>query len=73
MMQDDLKRQPSRVDGRAKVTGKATYIAEFRFPNLAYGYLVQSTIARGTVRDIDTAEAEKQPGVVKILTHKNAP
>lgn len=73
MMQDDLKRQPSRVDGRAKVTGKATYIAEFRFPDLAYGYLVQSTIARGTVRDIDTAEAEKQPGVVKILTHKNAP
>ena len=73
MMQDDLKRQPSRVDGRAKVTGKATYIAEFRFPDLAYGYLVQSTIARGTIRDIDTAEAEKQPGVVKILTHKNAP
>lgn len=71
MMQDDLKRQPSRVDGRAKVTGKATYIAEFRFPELAYGYLVQSTIARGTVRDIETAEAEKQPGVVKILTHKN--
>lgn len=73
MMTDDLKNQPSRVDGRAKVTGKATYIAEFRFPDLAYGYLVQSTIARGKIREIDTAEAEKQPGVVRILTHKNAP
>ncbi|HRJ90545.1 MAG TPA: xanthine dehydrogenase family protein molybdopterin-binding subunit [Pyrinomonadaceae bacterium] len=72
-MTDDLKNQPSRVDGRAKVTGKATYIAEFRFPDLAYGYLVQSTIARGKIREIDTAEAEKQPGVVRILTHKNAP
>lgn len=73
MMTGDLKNQPSRVDGRAKVTGKATYIAEFRFPDLAYGYLVQSTIARGKIREIDTAEAEKQPGVVRILTHKNAP
>ncbi|MDM7922611.1 MAG: molybdopterin-dependent oxidoreductase, partial [Pyrinomonadaceae bacterium] len=73
MMNDDLKNQPSRVDGRAKVTGKATYIAEFRFPNLAYAYLVPATIARGEVRDIDTAEAEKQPGVIRIFTHKNAP
>lgn len=73
MMQDDLRRQPSRVDGRAKVTGKATYIAEFRFPNMAYGYLVQSTIAKGKIRDIETAEAEKQPGVIKVLSHKNLP
>ncbi|MGD9590547.1 MAG: xanthine dehydrogenase family protein molybdopterin-binding subunit [Pyrinomonadaceae bacterium] len=62
---------PSRVDGRAKVTGKATYVAEHRFPNMAYGYLVQSTIAKGRIVEIDATEAEKQPGVVKVLSHLN--
>ena len=62
---------PSRVDGRAKVTGTAKYIAEFSFPRMVHGYLVQSTIAKGKIRDIDVADAEKQPGVVKVLSHKN--
>ncbi len=73
MMDDDLKNQPSRVDGRAKVTGTAKYIAEHRFPNMAYGYLVQSTIAKGKITKIDTSEAEKQPGVIKVLSHQNVP
>jgi xanthine dehydrogenase YagR molybdenum-binding subunit len=73
MMQDDLRQQPSRVDGRAKVTGMAKYVAEHSFPNMAYGYLVMSTIAKGKIRDIDAAEAEKQPGVIKVLSHKNLP
>ena len=68
---DELKKQPSRIDGRAKVMGKATYIAEFRFPDLAYGYLVHSTIAKGKITEIDSSAAEKEPGVVKVLTHKN--
>lgn len=73
MMDDDLKNQPSRVDGRAKVTGTAKFVAEHRFPNMAYSYLVQSTIAKGKIRDIDSSEAEKQPGVIAVLSHKNAP
>ena len=73
MFDDDLKNQPSRVDGRAKVTGAAKYIAEHKFAGLTYGYLVQSTVARGKIRDIDSTEAEKQPGVIKVISHKNAP
>ncbi|MBK6725284.1 MAG: xanthine dehydrogenase family protein molybdopterin-binding subunit [Acidobacteria bacterium] len=73
MIDDDLKNQPSRVDGRAKVTGAAKYIAEHKFPGLTYGYLVQSTIARGKILDIDSTEAEKKPGVIKVISHKNAP
>jgi xanthine dehydrogenase YagR molybdenum-binding subunit len=72
-MTDDIKNSPNRVDGIAKVTGKAKYIAEFKFPNLAYGFFVQSTIAKGKITSIDTVEAEKQLGVVKIFTHLNAP
>ena len=32
-----------RVDGRAKVTGTATYSGEYNFPNLCYGVLAGST------------------------------
>jgi|CXWL01.1.fsa_nt_gi xanthine dehydrogenase YagR molybdenum-binding subunit len=73
MIDDDLKGQPSRVDGRAKATGAAKYIAEHRFPGMTYGYLVQSIIAKGKILDIDSTEAEKQPGVIKVISHKNAP
>jgi xanthine dehydrogenase YagR molybdenum-binding subunit len=72
-MADDVKNAPNRVDGVAKVTGKAKFIAEFKFANLAYGYLVQSTIAKGKITSIDTTQAEKQSGVIKIFTHLNTP
>lgn len=72
-MADDVKNAPNRVDGVLKVTGKAKYIAEWNFPRLAHGYLVHSTIAKGKIKAIDTSEAEKQPGVIKVLTHLNTP
>lgn len=62
-----------RVDGRLKVTGAATYAHEFQLPGAAQAVLVGSTIARGTLKELDTAEAEKAPGVLKVLTHLNAP
>jgi xanthine dehydrogenase YagR molybdenum-binding subunit len=62
-----------RADGRLKVTGKATYAAEYPADGLVHAVLVQSTVARGRIAEIDTAAAEKLPGVVTILTHKNAP
>ena len=63
----------TRVDGRLKVTGAATYAAEFQRPNLAYGALIQSAIANGRVVKIDTSAAKSAPGVVGILTRENAP
>lgn len=63
----------SRVDGRQKVTGSATYAAEFNVQNQAIGAIVRSTVARGRVRTIDCAAAERAPGVVAVLTHLNAP
>ncbi len=63
----------SRVDGRQKVTGSATYAAEFDAPGQAHAAVVRSTIAKGRVASIDTALAEKAPGVLAVLTHRNAP
>ena len=63
----------SRKDGRAKVTGTATYGAEHQIPNLVYGYLVTATIAKGNIRRIDTTKAEASLGVVAVFTHENPP
>src|SRR5262245_18815237 len=63
----------NRVDGRAKVTGSAKYAAEHNVPNLAYGVVVSSAVARGRITRIDTADAIKLPGVLQVLTHENAP
>jgi len=57
-----------RVDGRLKVTGGARYSADMPVDNVAYGFLIASTIGSGRIKQIDTAEAEKVPGVLAILT-----
>jgi len=62
-----------RVDGRLKVTGRATYAAEFARPKLTYGALIQSTIANGHIVKIDLSAAKSAPGVIGILTRENAP
>src|SRR6266850_5928027 len=66
-----IGKEMSRVDGLAKVTGKAKYAVEFQVPNVAYAFIVQSTIAKGTITTIDTTEAAKQMGVIRIITHQN--
>lgn len=62
----------NRIDGRLKVTGKAKYASEFPVKDVAFAYGLNSTVASGKIVTIDTAEAEKQPGVLNIITYKNA-
>jgi CO/xanthine dehydrogenase Mo-binding subunit len=62
-----------RVDGPLKVTGAAPYPSDFALPDLTHAVLVQSTIAAGTIRAIDAAQAEAAPGVLAVLTHENVP
>jgi xanthine dehydrogenase YagR molybdenum-binding subunit len=68
-----IGKEMSRVDGVAKVTGKAKYAAEFKVPNLAYGFIVLGDVAKGTIKSIDTKQAESAPGVIRVFTHLNAP
>jgi CO/xanthine dehydrogenase Mo-binding subunit len=62
-----------RVDGPAKVTGSARYPADFGYADLAHAVIVQSAIAAGQIRTIGTAAAEAAPGVLAVITHRNAP
>ncbi|MEL7242462.1 MAG: xanthine dehydrogenase family protein molybdopterin-binding subunit [Cyanobacteria bacterium J06573_2] len=72
-MVDTIGKPLNRVDGSLKVTGGAQYSAEFSQENLAYAVGIPSTIARGKIKSIDTSAAESLPGVIKVITHKNAP
>lgn len=63
----------SRVDGRAKVTGAATYAGEFRPDGLAHAAVVTSSIPAGRIRALFTDAAEAAPGVVLVASHHNAP
>ncbi len=60
-----------RIEGRAKVTGRALYAADEAVANPAFACLVTSTIARGTIRGFDLADARAVPGVLDIMTHEN--
>ncbi|MFZ0057690.1 MAG: xanthine dehydrogenase family protein molybdopterin-binding subunit [Pseudolabrys sp.] len=62
-----------RVDGRAKVTGSAQYAGEFTAPDLVYGSVVTSTIAKGRIARIDASQALAVEGVLDVLTHENRP
>ena len=52
----------NRVDGPATVTGAAKYAADFEAPNLAYGYVVSSAVARGRIAVVETTAAEAVRG-----------
>ena len=63
-----------RVDGRQKVTGGARYAYEFeQGPTTAYGFVVEASIGKGRIKSIDTGPAERAPGVILVLTYRNAP
>lgn len=67
--------QPAdRIDGVLKVTGRAPYGYEHKLERApAFGYILGAGIARGRIAEIDTGEAESAPGVILVMTHRNAP
>jgi len=70
-MANSIGQPISRVDGKLKVQGRATYAYEHKIPHVAYGVLITSTIAKGRIMSMDTHAAERHPGVIAIMTPKN--
>ncbi len=63
-----------RIDGALKVTGRARYAYEHRLDRAAaFGYILGASIAKGRILEIDTGDAERAPGVILVMTHRNAP
>ena len=63
----------SRIDGPAKVTGQARYAAEHSAPDMVYGVVVNSTIAKGRITALHLDEARAVSGVLDILSHLHRP
>ena len=53
----ELGRPTPRVDGLAKVTGTARYVADQTIPGMISGRLVHSTRSHARILGIDTAAA----------------
>ncbi|MHC4942518.1 MAG: xanthine dehydrogenase family protein molybdopterin-binding subunit [Planctomycetota bacterium] len=62
-----------RIDGYDKVSGSAVYTSDVILPNMAHARTLRSPHAHARIKRIDTAEAEKIPGVLAILSSANAP
>lgn len=62
-----------RVDAYEKATGRAKYMDDLCDRSALIVKILHSTIAHGYVKTMDTSEAEKVHGVVKILTCFDAP
>jgi xanthine dehydrogenase molybdenum-binding subunit len=62
----------ARVDGYDKVTGRAKYTDDLIDKALIIK-IVHSTIAHGMVTKIDTSEAEKVEGVIRVVTCFDGP
>ncbi|WP_419757572.1 xanthine dehydrogenase family protein molybdopterin-binding subunit [Acidisoma sp.] len=61
----------TRIDGAAKVTGRAIYPSDESVPHAANAYLITSSVARGRVVGFDLSETRAVPGFLDFLSHEN--
>ena len=63
-----------RIDGPRKTTGTARYAYERQdaAPNAAYGQVVGAAIAKGEIATMDIRAARAAPGVLAVVTARNA-
>ncbi len=66
--QDIIGKPIDRIDGPRKVSGKATYAAEYALDNVAYGFLVRATVGSGKIKTLDAERAKAMPGVIDVIT-----
>ncbi len=62
-----------RKDVLAKVTGRAVYANDIELPQMVYAKVVRSTVPNGIIRSIDSKEASRMPGVIRIITAEDIP
>ena len=65
------KRQ-TKLDAPLKATGRSQFTDDVVLPGMLHGKIVRSNIPRGKILNIDTSKAEKLPGVMAVITHKDS-
>ena len=62
-----------RIDVRDKVLGTGKYTDDIELPGMLYGSAVRAAHPRARVLAIDTTEAERVPGIVRVVTAADIP
>lgn len=62
-----------KLEGLAKVTGRAMYADDLTLPRMLHGKLLRSIHAHARIRSIDPSEALAMPGVHAVITGKDLP
>jgi xanthine dehydrogenase molybdenum-binding subunit len=63
----------ARIQGYGIVTNQGTYTENLRMPGMLFMRTLRSKYPHAKIKSVNTAEAEKLPGVVKILHRGNLP
>ncbi len=61
-------RSVPRLEGRAKVTGRAEYVHNLRLPGMLHGKIFRSTRPHARIVRIDTSAAQAVEGVHRVVT-----
>lgn len=64
----NVGRSVSRLEGRAKVTGRADYTHHLRLPGMLYGKIFRSTMPHAIIKSVDTSAAKEVEGVFRVVT-----
>jgi len=70
---NEIGQSRPRSDAPGHVTGRTTFFADRSYPDLLHLKMVRSPHHHANIRSIDTSEAEKHPGVIRVLTAKDVP
>jgi carbon-monoxide dehydrogenase large subunit len=73
MLYNAVGRPLGRIEGPAKVTGRATYAADVLLPGTIWGKALRSPLPHARIVGIETTAAESMPGVLAVLTAKDIP
>jgi len=65
-----LGKDITRPDAAAKITGRVQFLDDINLPGLLHAAILRPDYAHARILSIDTAEAEKCEGVVKVVTGK---
>lgn len=62
-----------RIDGPERLSGQVLYAPDLHFPNMLYGAVARSCNAHAKLLAVHTSDAEKAPGVYKVITGEMVP
>lgn len=62
----------TKIDARKKATGEAIYTGDMHLPGALCGLVLRSPVAHARLVEVDTSEAEQLPGVMGVVTARDA-